>query len=70
VIDRRPVREIRFEESRLRIDGGAVAHVEIVEHGDLVARGDERIDGDASDVAGSAGDKYFHNIHNPLFFRR
>ena len=57
-----------LDEADARDDRSAVAHAQVVEDNHVVAGGDERLDGDGSHVAGSAGDEHAH--HGLLSRRR
>ncbi len=70
LIDGRSICEVCLKEDGLQIHRGTVPHVEIVEHSDLVAGGDEGVDSETSDIAGAAGDKDFHKTHKCLLLRR
>lgn len=54
------VLEIDLIEGGVRMDGSTVALIEIIEDGHFMAGSEEGLDGDASDVSGSAGDEDFH----------
>ena len=59
--DGRRVAVAADHEAGARVDGGAVALAKVVEDDDVVAGGDERLDGDGADVAGAAGDEHAHH---------
>ena len=60
-VDGRGVGQIALDEDGGGVDGGAMPLVEIVEDDGRRAVGDEPLDGHAADVAGPAGDEYFHD---------
>ena len=59
-VERGRVQQVGLDEGRALRDRLAVAAVERVEHGDLVAARDELLRDDRADVAGSAGDEEAH----------
>ena len=58
--DRGGVEQVGLDERRALGHRRAVAAVERVEHGDVVAAGDQLLGDDRADVAGSAGDEEAH----------
>ena len=58
------IAQIADDELRARVDGLAVPQFETVEDHDLVARVQQVLRGDAADVAGAAGDEYFHECES------
>ena len=58
--DRINIAQIAFDKGCIGVDGRAMALVQVVEHYDRVAGLDQLGGGNAANVAGAAGDEYFH----------
>ena len=65
-VDGAPVFEIALDKGGFRVDGGAVALVQVVEDHDLIPCQDQLFDCNAADVASASSDQYLHGVRSPL----
>ena len=61
-IDRVSILQVAFDQSRMRIEGAAMALAKIIEDRNLVALIKKQFCADAADISGPANDENFHAL--------